>query len=211
VDITNEDAVSRFLDDMPHAPDVAVNTVGDANLELLLEQPVAEFRRIVDIELVGPYIFTQQVARRMVAEGRTGSIVNVSSQQEDVPSRGLSGHCSAKAGLAMFTKCAAIELGRLGIRVNAVSPGSTNTPLTSFLQDVPTYAAGIAAATPIAPRMGEPSEIAAGVAFLLSDDASWVTGTSLRIDGGMSMVFTPDVLDALAADGVQADTKVLRK
>jgi NAD(P)-dependent dehydrogenase (short-subunit alcohol dehydrogenase family) len=211
VNITDEDAVSRFFDDLPHAPDVAVNAVGDANLELMLEQPVSQFRRIVDIELVGPYIFTQQAARRMVAEGRKGSIVNISSEQEAVPSRGLSGHCSAKAGLAMLTKVAAIELGRRGIRVNAVSPGCTNTPLTTFLQGVPTYVAGIDASTPIGGRWGEPSEIAAAVAFLLSDDARWVTGISLRADGGQSLVLVPDVLNALAADQADVDTKVLRK
>ena len=100
VNITDEGAVSRFFDDLPHAPDVAVNAVGDANLELLLDQPVSEFRRIVEIELVGPYIFTQHAARRMVAEGRNGSIINITSEQEQVASRGLSGHCSAKAGLS---------------------------------------------------------------------------------------------------------------
>jgi 3-oxoacyl-[acyl-carrier protein] reductase len=211
VNITDEDDVGRFFDDLPHAPDVAVNAVGDANLELLLDQPVSEFRRIVEIELVGPYIFTQQAARRMVAEGRSGSIINITSEQEQVASRGLSGHCSAKAGLAMFTKVAAIELGRVGIRVNAVSPGCTNTPLTTFLQGVPTYLAGIDASTPISARWGEPAEIAAGVAFLASDDASWITGISLRIDGGQSMVFVPDVLDALAADKMEVETKVIRK
>jgi 3-oxoacyl-[acyl-carrier protein] reductase len=211
IDITDEHGVAGFFADLPHAPDVAVNAAGDANLELMLDQPVSEFRRIVDIELVGPYIFTQQAARRMVAEGRPGAIVNISSEQEDVPSRGLSGHCSAKAGLAMLTKVAAIELGRQGIRVNAVSPGSTNTPLTKFLQGVPTYVAGIDASTPIAPRWGEPHEIAAGVAFLVSDAASWVTGISLRIDGGQSLVLVPDVLDAIAADGVDVQTSVIRK
>jgi NAD(P)-dependent dehydrogenase (short-subunit alcohol dehydrogenase family) len=210
VDITDEEAVARFLDELPHAPDVAANAVGDANLELMLEQPVSEFRRIVDVELAGPYIFTQQVARRMVAEGRRGAIVNISSEQESIPSRGLSGHCSAKAGLAMLTKVAAIELGRNGIRVNAVSPGCTNTPLTSFLQGVPTYLRGLDASTPAAARMGEAAEIAAGVAFLLSDEASWVTGISLRVDGGQSLVFVPDVLDALAADAAEVETKVLR-
>lgn len=211
VDITDEAQVSSFLHDLPHAPDIAVNAVGDANLELMLEQPVGEFRRIVDIELVGPYIFTQQIARLMVSEGRHGSIVNISSEQEQVPSRGLSGHCSAKAGLAMLTKVAAIELGRHGVRVKAVSPGCTNTPLTSFLQSVGTYTAGIDASTPVAPRMSEASEVAAGVAFLLSDEAGWVTGISLRIDGGQSMVFVPDVLNALAADDAQVETKVIRK
>jgi NAD(P)-dependent dehydrogenase (short-subunit alcohol dehydrogenase family) len=76
---------------------------------------------------------------------------------------------------------------------------------------VPTYVAGIDASTPIGGRWGEPSEIAAAVAFLLSDDARWVTGISLRADGGQSLVLVPDVLNALAADQADVDTKVLRK
>ena len=211
VDITDEEQVAAFFDGLPHAPDVAVNAVGDANLELILEQPVSEFRRIVDVELAGPYVFTQQVASRLVAVGRPGSIVHVSSCQEEVPSRGLSGHCSAKAGLAMLVKVAAIELGRHGIRVNAVAPGCTDTPLTTFLQDVPTYMELVDRSTPLAPRMGEAAEIAAGVAFLASDKARWITGVSLRIDGGQSEVFLPDVLDSLVADEAQVETKVLRK
>jgi 3-oxoacyl-[acyl-carrier protein] reductase len=211
VDLTVEEQVAGFFDRLPHAPDVAVNAVGDANLELILEQPVSEFRRIVDVELNAPYIFTQQVARRLVAEGKPGAIVHVCSCQEEVASRGLSGHCSAKAGLAMLVKVAAIELGRHGIRVNAVAPGCTDTPLTEFLQGVPTYMKLIDQSTPLAPRMGEAAEIASGVAFLASDEARWITGVSLRIDGGQSKVFLPDVLDSIAADQAEVETKAIRQ
>jgi 3-oxoacyl-[acyl-carrier protein] reductase len=193
------------VDGLPVCPHVVVNAVGNANLALILDQDVAGFRRIVEIELVGGYNVLRAAARRMVRESVAGSIVSISSENEEYPSRGLSGHCSAKAGLAMLTRVAAVELGPRGIRVNAVAPGCTATPLTAPFAGVPSYAAAVAATTPLGGRMGQPAEIAAAVAFLASDDARWITGQSLRTDGGQSLVAVPDPLDAVAAAG--ADTR----
>ena len=210
VDITDEEQVRHTFDALPDAPHVAVNAVGNANLESILDQPPAEFRRIVDVELAGAYIFIQAAARRMRSAGRAGSIISLSSENEEVPTRGLSGHCAAKAGLAMLTRVAAVELGAHGIRVNCVAPGCTSTPLTAFLRDVPAYVDAVERSTPLGGRFGSPEELASAVTFLASPDASWVTGISMRVDGGQSLVYVPDVMDALAAHAGPVDSKVIR-
>ncbi|MYZ34638.1 MULTISPECIES: SDR family oxidoreductase [unclassified Streptomyces] len=199
VDICDSTAVSDFIESLPECPTVAVNAVGNANLALLVDQDVAEFRRILEIELVGAYNFIQAVARRMIRDSVRGSIVSISSVNERFPSRGLSGHCSAKAGLIMLTRVAAVELGEHGIRVNAVSPGCTLTPLTAPFAKLDSYAEEVRVTTPLEGRMGEPEEIAAAVAFLASRDAAWVTGHVLHADGGQGLVYVPDPLNAVAA------------
>ncbi|MCE0763518.1 SDR family oxidoreductase [Pseudonocardia kujensis] len=209
LDVTDAAAVAEFVDSLPTCPYLAVNAVGNANLQLILEQDVEQFRRILDIELAGAYNVLQAAARRMVSESVAGCIVNISSENEEYPSRGLSGHCAAKAGLAMLTKVAAVELGVHGIRVNAVAPGCTATPLTAAFTEVPSYVEGVRVTTPLGGRMGEPAEIAAAVAFLGSEDARWITGRSLRVDGGQSLVYVPDPLDAVAAAGETFSSQVV--
>jgi len=201
VDVTSEQQVTEFFSALPRPPDVMVNAVGNANLALIEDQAAAEFRRIVDIELVGAYICLRAAARVMISGRVAGSIVTFSSVNATYPSRGLSGHCSAKAGVDQLTRVAAVELGRYGIRVNAVAPGCTLTPLTAPFAGLPSYADAVAVSTPLGSRMGDPDEVADVVMFLASDDARWVTGRTLTADGGQSLVFLPDPLGALDTDG----------
>lgn len=203
VDITKPDEVDAFFDALPSVPSVAINTVGNANLQPILDQAVSEFRRILDIELTGAYTFLQAAARRMVAGAIAGSITTVSSVQADYPTRGLSGHCAAKAGVDALIRVAAVELGPHGIRVNGVAPGCTLTPLTAPFANLASYAEAVARSTPLGGRMGDPDDVAAAILFLASQDARWVTGRTLAADGGQALVFLPDPMDAVRSD---ADT-----
>jgi NAD(P)-dependent dehydrogenase (short-subunit alcohol dehydrogenase family) len=131
----------------------------------------------------------------MVAQGRNGRIVNVSSVHDQIPIGGGSSYCAAKGGLTMLTKVMALELARYGITVNAVSPGETATPMNQVPDDVD--AAGIA--RPMIPvgRPGRADEVAALIAHLLEAEAAYITGVSLPIDGGlMLMSAIPNQADA---------------
>lgn len=139
--------------------------------------------RNLDVNLTGVFNTTRAVARAIIEAGGTGAIVNVTSTAgvEAVPNR--LPYVTAKHGVVGLTKGSAVDLAGSGIRVNAVAPGMIRTPMASSMVDDPETAGQIRRATPMG-RIGEPNEIAAVIAFLLSDDASFVTGAVLPADGG---------------------------
>lgn len=143
----------------------------------------AEFDRLLAVNLIGPFLGIKAVAADMKAAG-AGSIVNISSAAGLVGMTALAAYSSSKWGLRGLTKSAALDLGRYGIRVNSVHPGGVRTPMAEGATDE-------LFATQALPRIGEVHEVAAVVAFLASDDASYMTGAELAVDGGL-------VLGALA-------------
>lgn len=143
-----------------------------------------DWRAAIDIGLTGTFLMCRAVGRRMIAAGRGGAIVTLSSVGGRQP-YGLAGaYSTVKAGVAMLSRQLAIEWARHGIRVNCVLPGHTETPLTAYMRD-PEIKRARAAVTPLG-RVGQPGDIAAGILWLLSDAASWVTAAELDIDGGMA-------------------------
>jgi len=192
VDVCDEAGVDAFFADLDRAPDVVVNAAGTGTGIRLVDLPLAEWRRVLSINLDGTFLCLRAGARRMVAEGVAGSIVNVSSINERWPLTGFGPYCASKAGVRMLTEVAALELGEHGIRVNAVAPGPVDTPLTMLLRAIPGADDAVADRTPLAPRWGRPEEIAAAVAFLASDQAGWVTGQSITVDGGHALRGEPD-------------------
>ncbi len=157
--------------------DVLVNNAGILGQAPVDVMPEDELRRIYDVNLVGPFLGIQAVVADMRAKGK-GSIINIASAAGVVPMQGLSAYSSSKWGLRGLTKCAAMDLGRDGIRVNAINPGGVRTPMAAGAEDAMFAAFAI-------PRIGEPFEIGAAVAFLASDESSFVTGADLTVDGGM--------------------------
>jgi glucose 1-dehydrogenase len=151
-----------------------------------LEESDEHWRRIVDVNLNGAFICTQEAARRMVAQGQGGSIVNISSVAQYAAQEHAAPYCASKAGLDGLTKAAAIELAPYGIRVNNVAPGDIDTEAS---HDVVEQAADRGATgkffryTPLG-RRGRPEEIGHVVAFLASDASSFVTGATWLVDGG---------------------------
>jgi NAD(P)-dependent dehydrogenase (short-subunit alcohol dehydrogenase family) len=139
--------------------------------------------RVQAVNVRAPMLLTQAFARRAIDAGRTGSVVNISSGAALRARPGAAHYCTSKAALEMLTRAAAVELGSVGIRVNAVSPGfvtvkSRVNPVSDEYAD--------AVSANLLGRRGQPSDIASAVRWLCSTESGWVTGTILRVDGGMS-------------------------
>jgi glucose 1-dehydrogenase len=164
--------------------DVLVNNAGIEHAAPLLDVDLADWDRVVGIDLRGAFCCLQAAARAMRNSGRGGSIVNISSIHEDLPFPGLTSYCVAKGGLRMLMRNAAVELAEYGIRVNNVAPGAIATPINAATLRDPEKVATLQRLIPLA-RLGQPEEVARVAAFLASDDASYVTGSTYYVDGGM--------------------------
>lgn len=166
--------------------DAFVNNAGANRRAEFLDETLEEWQRMLTIDLTGPFACAQAAARIMVEQGRGGRIVNVSSVHDQIPIWGGSSYCAAKGGLTLLTKVMALELARHGIAVNAVSPGETATPMNN----VPPGTDAASLTRPSIPvgRPGRADEVAALIAHLLAPEAAYVTGTSLLIDGGLTLM-----------------------
>ncbi len=170
--------------------DLAVNSAYGAMVGSFLETPADLFAMTTNSTLNGTYRSMQAEARTMRAAGK-GSIVNISSVAAARSGRWESAYSASKAGVDMLTRVAADEWGQYGIRVNSVLPGLIRTDTASPLTEDAATREGFIRQTPLA-RLGEPHEIAAFVAFLLSDDAAYVTGQCICVDGGLSLRGLPE-------------------
>jgi 3-oxoacyl-[acyl-carrier protein] reductase len=162
-----------------------VNNAGDASMALVVDTTEEEWDHIVDTCLKGTFLCTKAFARRAIDAGIEGAIVNISSLNAVAATDGLGHYCAAKAGITQFTKVCAGEMGRFGIRVNAIAPGTTRTPLSEGFT-VGRMGDEFLSHTPLGrePRHGEPEDIALVAAFLLSNLSRRVTGHMIPVDGG---------------------------
>jgi hypothetical protein len=162
--------------------DVLVNNAGTGSMALLVDLDYDTWRQVTATDLDGAFLCLQRAARRMIAAGRGGRIVNITSVHEHQPRVGAGAYCAAKCGLGMLTKTAALELSEHQITVNAVAPGEIATPMTGQ-EDIDVHQQH-RPGVPLG-RPGDAREIAAVVTFLCSPAASYVTGASWPVDGGM--------------------------
>ena len=160
-------AAERFMD--PAKPFV----------ELALE----DWQRVLDVNLTGTFLAVQAAARRMVEQGRGGSIITIASIAAKHPEAGPASYAVSKAGVWMLTKHAARSLGPVGIRVNAIGPGFIETNMTRIIRDLPMVTEQLMATIPLR-RMGLPREVADTAVFLAGDESSYFTGEILHPDGG---------------------------
>ncbi len=175
--------------------DIVINCAGISAASPLVDTDREEWRRVMDVNLDGAFLGTKHALQNMRKNKRKGSIVNVASASGSKARPGAAAYCCSKAAMIMLTRCAALECLQAGeaIRVNSVSPGAVKTPLWGtmpFFQELMRTQGGEEAAfaamlqdSPLE-RWAEPGEIAAGILYLASDDALFVTGTNLVLDGG---------------------------
>jgi glucose 1-dehydrogenase len=164
--------------------DILVNNAGVQRHGAFIDASEADYDLVLNINLRGPFFISQAFARHLRDTGRPGRIINNSSVHEELPHPNFTGYCASKGGMKMLMRNLAIELAPLGITVNNVAPGAIETPINKALMNQPEKLAGLLDNIP-AGRLGQPRDVAGAVAFLASDEADYITGTTLVIDGGL--------------------------
>ena len=187
-DVTNEEDVRRMVAQAGRelgGLDLLVNNAGIENQVPLLEMPLADWNAVIGTNLTGTFLCLREAGKLMAAAGG-GVIVNISSVHEFIPWPGFAHYCASKGGMKLLMETAARELAGSGIRVLNVAPGAIVTPINKFVLDDPEARHAVEEEIPLG-RIGKPDEIAAAVAWLASSEASYLTGTTLVVDGGMSL------------------------
>lgn len=166
--------------------DLLVNNAGVQTTTPFLELTEEEWDQVLDTNLKGTYFLSQIVARYMVEEDIEGDIVNISSIHEETPRRNRNHYDASKAGVRMITKDMALELSDYNIQVNSVAPGFIKTPMNSDVleseEEVDLWEQNIPSG-----RLAEPEEVAEIVKFLASEESSYITGESIKVDGALSL------------------------
>ncbi len=188
LDLADPDAgppvVDELIDELGHL-DVFVSNAGVVQASPFLEHDVETWQHVLKVNLTGAFLCMQAAARRMAGQGRGGRIVAVTSIHEHVPLRGSVAYCASKGGLGLVVKVAALELAEHGITVNAVAPGEIATKMTEQQDEDP--AEHDRPGIPLG-RPGHAVEVAHAIRWLASPEASYVTGESFVVDGGLLLM-----------------------
>ncbi len=188
-DVSNEEQVARMVADAVEqlgGIDVLVNNAGIQISRPSEELSSADFDRVLAVNLRGAFLCAREAIRHFLAEDKAGSIVNISSVHQLIPKPSYLGYSVSKGGMMNLTRTLALEFAGRRIRVNAVGPGATITPINRAWVDDPVKAEMVTRHIPI-PRAGEADEMAGVVAFLASDDAAYITGQTIFVDGGLTL------------------------
>jgi NAD(P)-dependent dehydrogenase (short-subunit alcohol dehydrogenase family) len=194
-DVTDDESVEAAIaatQDRLGPLTLAVNSAASGSGGAILATEASAFAGALETDLVGVYRCLRAEARAMEQAGG-GSIVNISSIAGALTHRWMNAYCVAKAAVNMLTRCAADELGELGIRVNAVMPSLVDTPLVKLMTGDAYVREEYLRRIPLG-RLGEPEDVGRFVATLLGDEAGWVTGQCIGVDGGHTLRQGPDLL-----------------
>ena len=186
-DVTSEEAVAQYIDKIEKEVgpiDILINNAGVIVRTPFLETTVSDFKKVVDIDLVGPFIVSKYVAKNM-ANRKAGKIINICSMMSELGRDNVSAYASAKGGLKMLTKNMATELARYNIQVNGIGPGYFATSQTAPLRvDGHPFNNFIISRTP-AGRWGDPDDLIGTTVFLASKASDFVNGQIIYVDGGI--------------------------
>jgi NAD(P)-dependent dehydrogenase (short-subunit alcohol dehydrogenase family) len=186
-DVSDPGAVSAAMEQTVRdhgVPSRIVTCAGIGASGMLVEQPPAEWERVLAVNLTGTWLTIRAGARAMIDAGVRGSIVAVSSISGTLADRDMGAYCASKAGVDMLVKVAAVEWGVHGIRVNAVGPGVTRTPMLAKPEQLPGWVEGLSERTPFG-RLGEATDVAGAIVGVL--ELPWVTGQIVHADGGLAL------------------------
>jgi glucose 1-dehydrogenase len=164
--------------------DIVVNNAGIEKKLAFVDYPLEELQKILDVNLIGPFLVSQAAARQMIQQGRGGRLINISSVHEDLPMPTNAAYCVSKGGLRMLTRTIAVELAKDKITVNNIGPGAVFTPIDADVEAKPEMEKALMGEIPLN-RWGKPEEIAGLAVYLASDEAAYITGSTYFIDGGM--------------------------
>ncbi len=165
-------------------PSRVVACAGVGRAGMLVDETVRDWNRVIAINLTGTWLTLRAAARAMIATGTPGSMVAVSSISGTVVDRNMGAYCASKAAVDILVKVAATEWGPHGIRVNAVGPGVTRTPMLARPEDLPGWVEGLTERTPLG-RLGEADDVAQAALGVL--ELPWVTGQIVHADGGLAL------------------------
>ncbi|MGH7997285.1 MAG: glucose 1-dehydrogenase [Opitutaceae bacterium] len=186
-DISQPDQVQRLIESAVKAfgrLDIVVNNAGIEKKFPFVDYPPEALQRILNVNLVGPFLVCQAAARQMIRQGKGGRLINISSVHEDLPMPTNAAYCASKGGLRMLTRTIAVELAKDRITVNNIGPGAVFTPIDADIESKPELEKALMAEIPLN-RWGKPEEIAGLAVYLASDEAGYITGSTYFIDGGM--------------------------
>ncbi len=186
-DVSNIDDVQKLIDTAVKefgGIDVMVNNAGVEFSSPFLEKSKKEWDLVIGVNLTGPFLCSQAAARVMVDAGKGGTIINTSSVHENLPFPGYAAYCASKGGLRMLCRNLAVELGKYNINVVNIGPGAVATPINKKTFADPEKKAALIEEIPLG-RVATPEEIAKLAAYLASDAAKYITGTTVFIDGGL--------------------------
>jgi glucose 1-dehydrogenase len=189
LDVTDEENVAQAFAaarDAFGVVDLLVNNAGIETPYLLVDMPLDNWRKILDVNLTGNFLCSREAARGMLAEETKGAIVNISSVHEVIPWPKFSHYCASKGGMKLFAETIARELAPSGIRVVNVAPGAIATPINADVLADPEQKALVLEQIPYG-RWGEVEDVSRAVAWIASDQAEYVVGTTLFVDGGMTL------------------------
>jgi len=168
--------------------DILVNNAGMEIYAEFLDVKEEDYDRVLDVNLNGPFFCAQAFCKKCVDAGIRGTIINMSSVHEDLPFPGFTAYCASKGAMKMMTRNLSIELAPKGIRINNIAPGAIETPINASVLKDPTKLKELLEKIPLC-RLGKPEDVSLCAVYLASDESTYVTGTTIVVDGGLTWMY----------------------